>query len=86
MKGKAFVNFLAYIAIMMVAVALILGFILSKVGANSTVIDAMNIIAQVIAYAITGVFAFYYAKSKRNIWFMVAYVIAIILIIIFVIL
>lgn len=86
MKGKGFVNFMAYIAIAFIAVALILGKILSAIGLSSTVIGALNLIAQVIAYTITAVFAFYYAKSKKQIGWMVAYIIFVIAIIVFLVL
>ncbi len=83
MKGNGFVNFLAYLAIMFIAIALIVQYILSAFSVSSTVVTAMSTIAQFIAYAIAAVFAFYYAKSRRNIGFMIAYVIAVILIVVF---
>ena len=86
MKGKGFVNFIAYIAIAFIAVALILGKILSAFGLSSTIIGALNLIAQVIAYAITAVFAFYYAKSRKHIAWMICYVLFVIAIIVFVVL
>lgn len=86
MKGKSIVNFLAYIAIAFIAVALIVGKILSAVGLSSTVVGALNIVAQTIAYAITAVFAFYYAKSRKHIGWMIAYIIFVVAIIIFLVL
>ena len=86
MKGKAFVNFMSYIAIAFIAIALILGKILSVVGLSSSVIGALNLIAQVIAYAITAVYAFAFAKSKRSIGWMIAYIIFVVAIIIFLVL
>ena len=86
MKGKSFVNFMAYIAVAFIAVALIVGKILAAVGLSSTVVGALNIVAQTIAYAITSVFAFYYAKSRKHIGWMIAYIIFVIAIIIFLVL
>ena len=86
MKGKGFVNFIAYIAIAFIAVALILGKILGAVGLSSTIVGALNLVAQIIAYAITAVFAFYYAKSKKHIAWMICYVIFVIAIIVFLVL
>lgn len=83
MKGKGFVNFLAYCAIVLIALALVLEFVLGKFGVSSTVTGAMSLIAEVIAYALTAVFAFYFAKSRRNIGYIIAYIIAVILIIVF---
>jgi len=85
-KGKSFVSFLSYIAIAFIAIALILGKILSAVGLSSTVVGALNLIAQIIAYAITAVYAFAYAKSRKSIGWMVAYIIFVVAIIIFLVL
>ena len=86
MKGKGFVNFMAYLAVAFIAVALILGKILGAVGLSSTVVGALNLIAQIIAYAITAVYAFAYAKSRKSIGWMVAYIIFVVAIIIFLVL
>ncbi len=85
MKGNKVVNFLAYLAIMLIAVALLLELIFGKLGLSADWVTAMNIVAQCIAYAITSVFAFMFAKSK-NIGFMIAFIIAVILIIVMIIL
>jgi len=85
-KGKSFVSFLSYIAIAFIAIALILGKILGAVGLSSTVVGALNLIAQIIAYAITAVYAFAYAKSRKSIGWMVAYIIFVVAIIIFLVL
>ena len=86
MKGKQFVNFLAYIAIAFVAVALLLAKVFSALNVSSNLIGAFKLIAEVIAYAITAVFAFYYAKSRRHIGWMIAYIVFVIVIIVFLVL
>ena len=86
MKNKGIINFLAYIVIAFVAVALVLAKIFSALSLSSSLISAMSLIAQVIAYAITAVFAFYYAKSRRNIGWMIAFVVFVIIIIVFLVL
>lgn len=86
MKGKQFVSFLSYIAIAFIAVALILGKIFAAVGLSSSITGALSLIAQVIAYAITAVYAFAFAKSKRSMGWMVAYIIFVIAIIVFLVL
>ena len=83
--GKSFVNLVAYIAVAFIAIALILGKVLGWL-INPSIINALNLIAQIIAYAITAVFAFSFAKSKRSAGWMIAYVIFIILIIVFTVL
>lgn len=86
MKGKGFVNFIAYIAVAFIAVALILGKIFSAFTKLAAVTSALTLIAQIIAYAITAVFAFYYARSKKHIGWMIAYIIFVIAIIVFLVL
>lgn len=83
MKGKSFVSFVSYIAIAFIAIALILGKIFSAIGMSSTIISALSLIAQFIAYSITAVYAFSYAKSKKNIGWMVAYWIFVVAIVVF---
>ena len=84
MKNKGLINFLAYIAIAFVAVALVLGSVFNWIfGKGSTIVTAMNLIAQIIAYAITAIFAFYYAKGRKSIGWMIAFVVFIIIIVVF---
>lgn len=85
-KGKQFVNLLSYFAIAFIAIALVINKILGALSVGAAVANALTLIAEIIAYAITAVFAFYFAKSKRNIAWMIVYIIAIILIIIFLVL
>ena len=82
MKGKTFVNFMAYISVALIATVLIVGKLLGWL-INPSILAVLNLIAQIIAYVITAVFAFSFAKSKRNIGWMVAYIIFVILIIVF---
>jgi len=87
MKGKQFVNLMAYISIALIAVVLILQKIFGVwFDSDSAVLVAMDLIAKVIAYAITAVYAFFYAKSKRNIGWMIAYIVFVIAIIVFLVL
>lgn len=85
MKGKQFVNFLAYISIALIAVALLVGKILGWL-ISPNIINILNLVAQIIAYTITAVYAFMFAKSKRWIGWMVAYIIFVIVIIVFMVL
>ncbi len=83
MKGRSLVNFLSYIAIAFIAIAVVLSAVFRFFDPLVRVADAMTIIAQVIAYAIVAVFAFYYAKNRKKIGWMVAYIIFIVVIVIF---
>ena len=82
MKGKQLVNFLAYLAVGLIAIALILGKLLGWL-INPQVLAIMNLVAQIVAYTITAVFAFCFAKSKRNKGWMIAYLVFVVVIIVF---
>ena len=79
---KKVVNLLAYIALIAVALALIF----VKIFQGGAVANALTIVANAIAYLVTAIFAFVYARSKRNPWVMICYVVAVILVIVFMIL
>ena len=86
LKLKKLVNAVAYFAVIFLAVALLLSQISS---AGSLLGDISNIFARVanaIAYFIVAVMAFFYIRIKRNIIYMITYIVSIILIVIFVIL
>jgi len=83
MNGKQIVNFLAYISVALIAIVLIVGKLLGWL-VKPEILNLLNMIAQIIAYIITAVYAFLYAKSKRNVGWMVAYIIFVVLIIVFV--
>ncbi len=82
MKGKSFVSFLSYIAIALIAVSLVLGKLLGWL-VHPNVLNALILVAQIVAYTITAVYAFSFARSKKSIGWMVAYIIFVILIIVF---
>ncbi len=78
-KFEKFLNFLAYVAIIFVAVALLLGKVINS-------LTALRDIAEIMAYFITAISAFYYARSKRNPWIIVAYIVAVVIIIVILVL
>ena len=78
---KKIVNLLAYIALVAVAVALIL----TKLISSSQISNALSVIASCIAYLITAIAAFAYARSKRSPWVMIVYVVSVILVVVFMI-
>ena len=72
------VNFIAFIGLAMVAIVLVLQKIV-----QGEIIGALRTIGEAIAYFITAVSAFFYVRSKRNVWWYVAYTVAVILVVIF---
>ncbi len=75
---KRFINLLAFVAIVAIAVVLIIQAI---VGAGEFS-NALNIVAQCIAYLVVAVYAFYFVYSKRNVVYTIIYFVAVIIIII----
>lgn len=82
MKSNSFLNCVAYVAIALIAISLVLGKLLGWL-INPNVLAIMTLIAEVIAYIITAVYGFFFAKSKKTIGWMVAYIIFVVLIIVF---
>lgn len=74
-------NMLAFVGIMFIAAALVL----AKIFGGGQLTNALTIVANVIAYLITAISAYYFARSRRNIWYFVAFLVAVILIVIFMI-
>ena len=75
---KVFINFLAFIALVFVGVSLILT---KLIGVND-VTNALELIAQIIAYSMVAFYALIFAKSKRNWIFILLWVVSVTLIIV----
>ena len=76
---KKFLNLLAFIAIIAVAVALLMGMIFTT---NTSVVSALKLVAECIAYLVTAIYAFYYIYSMRNTAVTIVYFVAVIIIIV----
>lgn len=75
---KGIINFFAFVAIVLVGVALLL----ANIGLNGDVSNALTLVANLLAYLITAIAGFYFVKNKNNVWCWVVYAVALILIII----
>lgn len=71
-------NFIAFVGLAIVAVVLVLQKILS-----GEIIGALRTIGESIAYFVTAISAFFYVRTKRNIWWYVAYTVFVVLVIVF---
>ena len=83
---KKFMNMLAFIGIVVVAVALLYAKILALVNVSAGAVTALQMVGECIAYIVTMVYAFYFVKNKRNVWWWVAYVAAVVVVVLLVIL
>ena len=75
--GKV-MNFIAVVGLAIVAAVLVLQKILS-----GEIIGALRTIGESIAYFVTAVSAFFYVRTKRNVWWYVAYAAFVILVVVF---
>ncbi len=86
MKGDfgKFLNLLAFIGIIMVAVALLIAQLANWFGSSGgSLVQALTLVANFIAYLITAIAAFYYVRSKKNVWVTVVFIIALIVMFVF---
>jgi len=75
-----FVNCIAFIGLIIISVCLIMQRIFNSQGELTR---ALGIIGQAIAYLITAISAFFYVRTKRNVWWYVAYTVAAVLVVVF---
>lgn len=90
-NSKRFFYAMAFVAITFLAVALLVNLIASKVGSNgedvfSKIANIIKQIAQALAYTCACVSAYGYVRSKRNVAYLVVYIIACVMIAVFVVL
>lgn len=74
---KKFLNLLAFIAIIAVAVSLLIGTLF-----GGEVAGAFSLVAQCIAYFVTAIYGFYYVNSMRNAVITIVYIVAVVAIIV----
>lgn len=74
---RHFLNLIAYVAIFCIGVSLLIG----KIGVGS-IAGAFRTVAEVLAYSVTAVSAFYYACSRRHWAYYLIWVICVVLIVV----
>ena len=65
---KKFMNMLAFIGIVVVAIALLIAKILALVDVSAGAVTALQMVGECIAYIVTMVYAFYYVKKLCNVF------------------
>ena len=83
---KKFMNMLAFIGLCLVAGSLLLAKLLAVFGVSANAISAIHTVGECMAYIVTMVYAFYFVKSKRNMWWWIAYIVAVVAVLTLVIL
>lgn len=83
---RSLLSALSYGAVFCIGVALVLQFVFQKIGSGARIADAFEIVAECLAYLVVSVHAFYFARTKRNMAYIICWAIAVTLIVIFIIL
>lgn len=90
-NSKRFFSAMAFIAITFLAIALLISLIASKVGSNgedvfSNIANVIRQIAQALAYVCACISAYGFVRSKRSAVYIIIYIVACVMIAVFVIL
>lgn len=75
---RSFANLMAYIAVVLVGAALLIQAVLK----GNQVAAAFKMVADVIAYVMLAISSFSYAKSRRNVVFIIIWIVAVVLIVV----
>lgn len=75
---KSVMNLMAFVAIVLIAVSLIL----SKLNIASSVNSACTIIANVIAYIMVAIASFYFVRSRRGIGYLITWIVCVVVIVV----
>ena len=82
-KFKNFLNMLAFVSLVLIAFCLLFQLIFKN--SNASVINAMRIIGECIAYTLVAFYGFYYVRAKKSPVFAIIYAIALTAIVILII-
>lgn len=78
-------HMLSYIAVIAVGLALVLSFVFKAFGLTTSLVSALNLIAQCLAYFVVSCYSFGYAKT-RGMAGVITWVVAVVLIVVFLVL
>ena len=79
---SSLLSVLSYLSVVGVGVALLLSWIFQMVGLTAQVVNALNILAEVLAYIVVACYSFGYAR-RRGGWWLAFCVVAVVLIVVF---
>lgn len=80
MSWRGFLNLISFIAIVCIGLALLIG----KIGGGN-LSSTLRLIAEILAYSVTAVSAFYFAYYRRHWAYYLIWVICVVLIVVFMI-
>jgi len=76
---RSFINLISYGAICCIGIALLIGAIL---GRGSQIAGAFHTVAELLAYTVTAISAFFFANSRRHWGFYLVWVVCVVLIVV----
>lgn len=76
---RSFINLISYGAICCIGIALLVGVI---AGRNSQIAGAFHTVAELLAYTVTAISAFFFANSRRHWAYYLIWVICVVLIVV----
>lgn len=77
LKFKRFMSFVAFLATVLVALALVLQVVLAAVGVEASIVGAMRLVGEIIAYVLVMLVAFSYVKTKKGVVWIVLYAVCV---------
>ncbi len=80
LNTKKFFNAMAFVALIIAGIALMI----SKIffGANGDVSRILNSVAYTLAFVVTAFCAYFYVRTKRNVAWLIIYIIAVIIVVV----
>lgn len=75
---KSVMNLLAFVAIILIALSLVL----SKINFANSIKEACTLIANVIAYLMVAISSFYFVKSRRGIAYLITWIVCVVVIVV----
>lgn len=82
---SSLLSVLSYLSVVGVGIALLLSWIFQMVGLTAQVVNALNILAEVLAYIVVACYSFGYAR-RRGGWWLAFWVVAVVMIVVFLVL
>ena len=83
---KRVVNMLAFLGLALIAFALLLSRVLGWIGVSVNVLYWFQRVGECLAYVVTAIYAFVYVRTKRNMWWWIAYAVALTVIVLMLVL
>ena len=85
-KHRNFVNCLAFISLIAVAASVLVAYILGKVDLGGKIATILNSVSIILSSIVCALCAFSYIKRKGNVWLTIIYIVAVIVVLLFVVL